>query len=119
MALLLLLGIAISFLGQDTADAPVDLRHTAEVSVVLTKTGYVPDAIRITKGARVTFTTDQSASFWPASNPHPDHTIYPAFDPMGPVAASSSWSFVFDRIGTWGYHDHLQSYLIGTIYVEE
>lgn len=100
-------------------DTVLDLTHQPEVSIVLGKTGYAPDTIRVTKGTRVIFSTTESAAYWPASNAHPDHTIYPQFDPKEPVAASSTWSFVFDRVGTWAFHDHLQSYLTGTIYVVE
>lgn len=100
------------------ADAPVDLRDKTEVSIVLTNEGYTPNNIRITKGTRVTFTTTTFDKFWPASNAHPNHTIYPEFDPKEVVVASSSWSFVFDRVGVWGLHDHVYSYFTGVIHVE-
>jgi hypothetical protein len=102
----------------DSIDKPVDLTHRPEVSIVLTEKGYVPNNITISKGTRVTFSSVVDREYWPASNPHPDHHIYSGFDPRQPVAASSTWSFVFDTYGVWGFHDHLRSYLTGTIYVE-
>lgn len=96
----------------------VDLRGQKEVKVVLTDKGFEPQAIRITEGTRVTFTTTRSDEFWPASDPHPTHTDYPEFDPLEPIQPGASWSFVFDKIGRWGYHDHIRSYFSGTIYVD-
>lgn len=55
---------------------------------------------------------------WVASNPHPIHTNYPAFDEKAPVINGSSWSFTFDKIGTWGYHNHRNPSSGGTIVVE-
>ncbi len=96
----------------------VDLRGKTHVSIVLTEEGFEPQYARVTQGTTVTFTTTRPHAFWPASNPHPQHTIYPAFDPKQPIPADGSWSFVMDRVGLWGYHDHVRSYYTGTLYVE-
>jgi plastocyanin len=105
------------FSGRDSGI--VDLRNRSEVSVVLTDSGFVPSRFEITKGTRVTFTTTREHQFWPASNPHPSHDIYPEFDPKQPIDSGSSWSFVFDKPGEWGFHDHIRSYFAGEVYVEE
>jgi plastocyanin len=88
-------------------------------SVVLTEQGFMPQEVTIKKGGTVTFTTNNGKPFWPASDPHPSHSIYPEFDPRAPIAADSTWSFSFDKVGNWGYHDHLRSYYTGTIHVVE
>lgn len=112
--------LIVSFVLWDNSGASVtDLRGQTHVSVVLSDVGFEPSYVRVSRGARVTFTTTRPDPFWPASNPHPTHVIYPAFDPKAPIASSSTWSFVFDKIGTWGYHDHLRSYYTGTIDVVE
>lgn len=95
-----------------------DRRSNQEVSVVLTDQGFMPPNIRIQAGSRVTFSTTRPHEFWPASNPHPTHTIYREFDPEVPIAASSTWSYVFTKKGVWGYHDHIRSYFTGVISVE-
>ncbi len=86
--------------------------------VVLTEDGYKPEKITIKKGDTVTFTTKRNQFHWPASNLHPIHDIYPEFDPKEPVSSDKSWSFRFDKVGTWKFHDHLSPYYTGTIIVQ-
>ncbi|MCE9541468.1 hypothetical protein K8R03_02815 [Candidatus Kaiserbacteria bacterium] len=86
-------------------------------TVVLTDKGFEPNNVTIRVGGTVTFSTTNGRPFWPASDPHPNHTLYPAFDPLAPVAADATWQFRFDKIGRWGYHDHIRSYYTGTIHV--
>ena len=95
----------------------IDETGKRTVTIVMTDNGFEPKQIRIKSGTQVIFKTTRSGAFWPASDPHPSHTDYPEFDPAEPIAASSSWSFVFDRVGEWGYHDHIRSYFSGTVYV--
>lgn len=88
------------------------------VVVTLTKDGFVPSELHIKEGDTVAFTNTTGELFWPASNLHPSHGIYPEFDPLEPVPAESVWSFTFDTIGEWRYHDHLAPYYTGVIFVE-
>lgn len=97
----------------------IDRRNSLDVSIILTDKGFEPRDVRISKGTRVSFRTDRTEPFWPASDAHPTHSIYPEFDAKKPVSVSSTWSFVFQKVGAWGYHDHLRSYFNGTIYVDE
>ncbi len=90
---------------------------TGEAVVTLTEEGYEPKTLTVVKAATVTFQTTRSDPFWPASDLHPTHDIYPEFDPREPVAADKTWSFRFDKVGTWRYHDHLFPYYRGTITV--
>ena len=87
--------------------------HTVE----LQDDGFLPSEISVAKGETVIFTTTRKKQFWPASNLHPTHQIYPEFDPKRPVEADGSWSFKFDKAGRWRYHDHLAPNLTGTIIV--
>jgi len=93
--------------------------QSGEVSIVLTEEGFSPKTIRIRKGTTITLTTNVGRFFWPASDLHPSHGIYPAFDPKKPIPAAESWSFTFDRVGSWDFHDHLSPYYTGTITVIE
>ncbi len=91
----------------------------AKHTVVLRADGFEPKKISIKKGDMVTFTTQTQVPFWPASNLHPTHFIYPEFDPKEPIAPGKQWSFVFYKVGMWRYHDHLNPSLTGTIEVHE
>lgn len=86
-------------------------------SVVLTKEGFSPSSITIKQGDTVIFTTTTEQDFWPASDLHPTHGIYPEFDPREPIESDSSWSFRFTDVGDWRFHNHLNSLQMGTIKV--
>lgn len=89
----------------------------AEHTVELRDSGFYPEEITIQKGETVKFTTTRDKYFWPASNIHPIHEIYPAFDPKEPIDPKETWSFRFDETGQWKYHDHLAPYYTGTVIV--
>ena len=91
----------------------------AEHIVELRDDGYLPKNLTIQKGETVKFITTRDGYFWPASNLHPSHGIYPEFDPKEPIAAEESWSFRFDEAGNWRYHDHISPYFTGAIEVAE
>lgn len=87
------------------------------VVVTRTATGFVPSQVLIRQGDSVTFVSQASGDFWPASSPHPAHTLYPGFDPGRPLPEGQSWTFAFDRPGTWSYHDHLHPSAAGIVLV--
>lgn len=87
------------------------------VRIVLTESGYDPSNIEIERGTTVEFSTTAGRPHWPASNLHPSHTEYSEFDPLKPIESDQSWSFTFDQVGEWGFHDHLRSYFSGKIEV--
>jgi plastocyanin len=88
------------------------------VRVVLTETGYEPSDLVIERGTTVEFSTTAGRPHWPASNLHPSHTEYSEFDPLQPVEPDQTWSFTFNDVGEWGFHDHLRSYFSGKITVQ-
>lgn len=92
-------------------------RHTDGPTVVLHDTGYEPGELIIEAGEEVTFRTERDKPFWPASNVHPTHDVYSAFDPKKPIAANETWTFRFDDPGRYRYHDHIAPYFSGTIVV--
>lgn len=118
LVILIILGIAVFARPQD-ASGITDLSDESAVRVVLTDGGFVPNHFRIRKGTEVIFSADLDSPFWPASNIHPSHGIYPAFDSKEPIEPDQSWSFVFDTPGEWGFHDHVRSYYTGIIEVIE
>lgn len=110
--------VVLSIARDDLGGSIEDLRGMERVEVVLTEDGFVPRDIRINAGTVVTFATDRGYRYWPASNSHPAHNLYPVFDPLRPIEPSETWSFTFDQPGAWGYHDHVRSYFTGTVYVD-
>lgn len=91
-------------------------RHE-EYMVVRTKEGFEPQNLSIHRGDTVMFSSIQDMPFWPASNNHPIHEIYPEFDPGRPIDPHETWEFRFWNVGIWKYHDHLFGPIRGTITV--
>lgn len=103
-----------------------------EYVVTYTDAGYSPAHLNIKKGEAVTFKNQGSQSMWTASGVHPSHRVYSgtsldehcpdtaniAFDACRGVLPGQSWSFTFDKVGTWGYHNHLSPADRGVIAVE-
>ena len=84
-------------------------------SVILTDRGFLPSEITISQGSEVIFSTIRKIPFWPASDLHPSHSLYPEFDPKAPIAPTKDWRFTFTKPGTWKYHDHLNPQYEGVI----
>lgn len=96
--------------------------HRIEIS----GSGVTPTTLNIKSGDTVAFASKDGAAHWPASNDHPNHIVYPdhggcapiGFDACRPYAGGEIFSFIFNHKGSWGFHDHLNSSLKGTIIVE-
>lgn len=95
------------------------LSDSKTVYVTISASGFNPSDITVKKGQKVIFVNKDKKMHWPASNPHPTHYIYPEFDPKQPIPPGGSWEFVFQKVGTWLYHDHLNPETNGSITVSE
>lgn len=91
---------------------------TDSLTIEYTDGGYIPGTLNIKKGETVTFINKSKRSMWVASDNHPTHTIYSEFDQKGLSRAGETYSFTFENIGEWQYHDHLNPRADGTIIVE-
>jgi plastocyanin len=79
---------------------------------------YSPSNITVKNGDVVKFVNKSTRDMWPASDKHPHHDDYPAFDSNGNVPTGGSYSFKFTKTGTWGFHDHLKPSCGGSIVVK-
>ena len=105
---------------------------STENIVEITSSGFSPDTLTINAGERVTWENAGSSPSWPASDVHPSHTEYSgtslsehcpdtennAFDSCGGISQGESYTFTFNKVGTWNYHDHLRPSHLGTIIVQ-
>ncbi|GBD34517.1 hypothetical protein HRbin35_00242 [bacterium HR35] len=113
----------------ETQAAPKNL---SEVIIRITNNGFEPKEIEITKGTKVTWVNESSNPSWPASAVHPTHRVYPGsgiekcgtpeqaniFDACRGLNPGEKWSFVFNEVGEWYYHDHLNPSFKGEIVVK-
>jgi plastocyanin len=81
------------------------------VNVTYDNNGFEPKQITVAKGSSVNFANKTQMPMWIASAPHPEHTDYPELD-AGLIEGdhiapgNPSFSFKFDKPGTWSYHNH-------------
>lgn len=119
IASLLVVGIGYYLFQIRNNDATKFVSFDGDVTVSMGDDSYEPQNLIIKKGAKVTFVNNADGLRWPASDLHPSHLIYSEFDSKEPVSKGDSWTFQFDSVGDWGYHDHLAPYITGTIKVTD
>lgn len=120
--------------GSDTpereASADVSVGVGTTTTVTYDGKSFSPSEVTIKKGGTVTWTNSGSGRMWVASAQHPTHMIYAgtsredhcpdtagtAFDQC---AGGSSYSFTFEKAGTWNYHDHINATVFGKVKVVE
>lgn len=105
-------------------DATSPLSH----EVRFTTRGFVPASLTVKQGTTVTFINDTKESMWVGSDEHPSHTGYAgtskkehcpdtpgtAFDQC---SVGDSYTFTFNKIGTWSYHNHMNAGFKGSVTV--
>lgn len=76
---------------------------------------FAPSSVTIKVGQTITFKNTGSDPMWVASDPHPVHTNFSAFDQR---TSTAEYSFTFEKTGTYRYHNHLSPSDRGTVIVE-
>lgn len=129
VALILILAASQAYMGVKpplrTTDEPVATESgqptVKEVSAVIEFTGteFIPKTVTVKKSQTVKFINTGPGNMQIASNPHPTHTDLPELDQGKDASAKgkSSYSFTFDKIGTWKFHNHQPLVEGGTVVV--
>jgi len=104
---------------EDVAQKETVVAPDQDVTIIRTSNGYKPKEVTISLGQTVLWTNESDDFQWPASNVHPTHRIYSEFDSLRPLDPNESWSFTFERVGEWRFHDHLRANFTGIITVVE
>ena len=86
---------------------PVTQQSPATNTIAYTDTGFSPQSITVKPGTTVTFVNQSSTDMWIASAVHPTHLELPGFDQLKGGPKGSTYSFTFEDVGTWRFHDHL------------
>lgn len=107
----------IPSVGTSTTPATSTISSPKQITVTYDGTSFSPNTITLNKGDTIKFVNNSSKGMWVASDPHPQHTIYPSFDEKSSAGSSGTYSFTFDRVGTWGFHNHQNPSARGTIIV--
>lgn len=118
--------------GTNTPDVQVVVEQPTNHEVVYTANGFAPATLAIKIGDTVMFKNQSGVQMWVASVMHPTHMGYGGtslqdhcpdadnsdFDQCQASANGQSWAFTFNKIGTWGYHNHSNAKHFGKIIVE-
>lgn len=88
-----------------------------QAHITLNADGFSPASITIKAGTTVVWTNMSGTTGDVNSDPHPIHTNYPPLN-LGTFANNTSVSLTFDKVGTYGYHNHLNPGQRGTIIVQ-
>jgi len=115
--------------GSNVPGGSVEVGAPVTITVTRTASGFSPETVTIKKGDTVTWTDDAAGSMWVATNQHPSHTLYSGTSreehcPAGSAlafdqcATGTTYSFKFDKAGSWQYHNHSASSELGTVIVQ-
>jgi plastocyanin len=108
-----------------------DASTPATTATVLYGTnGFSETEVVIKKGGSVTWTNNGGGNMWVASAQHPTHTTYSGTTlaqhcPSGSATAfdqcanGTTYSFKFDKVGSWPYHNHSNPSHFGKVIVVE
>lgn len=119
LVLIVTLGTRYYMIKKESATASAVPASMPPDTVYITDDGFVPDTLKVKVGTEIVFLNKTNEWRWPASDLHPVHNLYPEFDPKTAIGPGAEWRFKFDKIGSWGMHDHLAPYIVGKIIVEE
>lgn len=87
------------------------------VTVKLDKTGFNPASVDVGVGTRVVFINESGEVATVNSDDHPTHTKFPFLN-LGEFGNGSSVQAIFDKAGTFTYHNHLNPSQKGTVVVK-
>ncbi|OGZ07303.1 MAG: hypothetical protein A3C13_01105 [Candidatus Lloydbacteria bacterium RIFCSPHIGHO2_02_FULL_50_11] len=113
----------------DENNTPSSSAAPMSVTVTYAASGFSPKTVTIKQGGTVTFKNEQQGgTMWVGANEHPSHAEYggksraehcpdtagTAFDQC---ATGNAYSFTFQKVGSWDYHNHVNANDGGTIVV--
>lgn len=113
-----------------STESPSTMTATAPATIALTKDGFSPSTLTVKRGTMVTWINSGGGNMWVASAMHPSHIVYggttlkehcpdtasAAFDQC---AIGATFTFMFDKVGDWKYHNHVDAGQYGSVTVTE
>lgn len=89
--------------------SPISEQENKLIEIIINLQGLSQNNLTIKVGDTIKFLNKDSVLHWPASDPHPNHTLCPGFDSLHGLKQNESFSFVFDKKMVCSFHDHLHS----------
>lgn len=91
--------------------------ETAAATITYDGSGFSPASVTVKSGDTVKVVNQSQDQIKFESNPHPTHTDNRELNQEF-IDAGASKSFKVTKVGTWGYHNHLNHEQGGTIIVQ-
>lgn len=134
IGLIIVFGVGFIFLGNNSnkMEQPLNVNPTQaqispsenknnqkiqEAKVIVTTNGFTPQTLTVKAGTKVVWINQDKDVANVSSDVHPTHQVYPPLN-LGNFSSSSSVQLVFEKAGTYKYHNHLNPSQTGTIMVE-
>ena len=92
-------------------------QRVQDTIVTVSSSGFSPDTLTVKAGTRVMWTNKSGSAISVNSDTHPTHKLFPQLN-LGEVPSGASISLIFDRAGTYKYHNHYNPSQAGTVVVE-
>ena len=86
-------------------------------TIDVTIQGFDPKTITVKTGTLITWINKTGKDSAIASDPHPTHRAYPSLN-LGKFPDGNGVSLIFDKAGTYGYHNHFIPAQTGKVVVE-
>lgn len=91
-----------------TSPAPSTSQFSVESGVTIvtyTDDGFIPPVVEVEAGKIVRFVNASSKPMWVTSFDHPTATeqYYPEFDEGKSASPGETYTFLFSKVGVWGY----------------
>lgn len=117
----LLLVVAIGLIYWYNARNGTVVASTSNAAVVdITSQGFDPRTISIKAGQSVEWVNEDTNPHQPATDPYPLENGLAGFRAAAPLQHGDSYSFLFNKPGTYTYHDHLNPFsFVGTVVVHK
>lgn len=91
--------------------------QTTKTDVAVTAQGFEPKTVTIKAGTKVVWTNNSGTTVTVTSALHPTHLLFPFLN-LGEFSDGSTVEAVFDKPGTYQYHNHLDPSQTGTVMVQ-
>lgn len=88
------------------------------VAITFNSSGFEPSELTVKKGTIITITNNSSNDIQFSSDDHPSHLENNEMN-LKVLSPGESTSYTPQKVGKWGFHDHLNDTKTGTITVTE
>jgi plastocyanin len=119
---LILLALAIAVvvgIASKSNDKTINTTQETTANVSISASSFFPNVIDVKPGQPVTWTNTDSNPHWIASDPYPKDDALKSLNSNGTIGQNETYSYTFEKAGTYTYHDELHpTDLMGTVRVK-